>query len=204
MKGTYTSDVHDCKLLSRFGAIAWKQNLPPGSSVSLQLRSGNVGEPDETWSEWSEPIVDHENGRTKAPAARFVQYRATLETNDPSLARIHRSQHEISNDQPRPEVSKIDVPDLAEGDGATRQAKLSIRWDAGDPNGDDLSFDVFIRKEGWPAWIGVSKNRSATKHMLGTRQPFPTARTAFASSPAIACPTRPAKRFKESERPRRS
>jgi hypothetical protein len=30
---------------------------------------------------------------------------------------------------------------------------LTLRWDVDDPNDDDLSYFLHIRKEGWPEWI---------------------------------------------------
>ena len=42
---------------------------------------------------------------------------------------------------------------MSAGDGVTRQTKLTLRWDVTDPNGDDLSYSLHIRKEGWPDWV---------------------------------------------------
>ncbi|MGC8643890.1 MAG: hypothetical protein ACP5XB_28855, partial [Isosphaeraceae bacterium] len=51
-QGELVSAVHDTKLLSRFGALSWRADLPSGTALGVQVRSGNVGEPDETWSAW--------------------------------------------------------------------------------------------------------------------------------------------------------
>ena len=76
--------VHDTKLLSRFGALSWRSETPVGTAVALQVRSGNVGEPDETWSSWSAPQTDASAARAESPPGRFVQYRVKMSTRDPA------------------------------------------------------------------------------------------------------------------------
>lgn len=152
--GTLTSDIHDAKYLSRFGAIGWKADVPGGTSLAVQVRSGNVGEPDATWSPWSPEQSDAASARAAVSPGRFLQYRAILRTDDPSKTPELRSllvRYQTEN--LAPEINKVDVPDVSAGDGATKQAKLSVRWDATDPNGDDLEYSLSVKKEGWPAWI---------------------------------------------------
>ena len=129
--GTLTSDVHDAKYLSRFGAIAWKADVPGGTSLAVQVRSGNVGEPDATWSPWSPEQSDADSARAAVPPGRFLQYRAILRTDDPAKTPELRSllvRYQTEN--LAPEINKLDVPDVSAGDGATKPAKLSVRWDA--------------------------------------------------------------------------
>ncbi len=152
--GTLTSDVLDAKLISRFGALAWKVDTPPGTSVSVQVRTGNVGEPDETWSGWSPEQSDPTLASAHVPPGRFAQYRVKLATTDPGSSPELRSvaiRYQTANLPP--EIARVDVPDVASADGATRQARLTIRWDATDPNGDDLAYTLAIRKDGWPDWV---------------------------------------------------
>src|SRR5262249_40810092 len=52
-RGTLVSAVHDTKLISRFGALSRRAECPEGTAVSLEVRTGNVAEPDATWSDWS-------------------------------------------------------------------------------------------------------------------------------------------------------
>ncbi|MDR3637188.1 MAG: hypothetical protein P4L84_25515 [Isosphaeraceae bacterium] len=157
-EGSLVSDVHDAKLVSRFGALSWRAVVPPGTSIALQARSGNVGEPDETWSDWSAPQTDPENSKALAPPGRFVQYRATLKTSDPKVTpELHGVSLRYQTANLPPDVTKVDVPDVSAGDGATRQTRLTLRWEADDPNDDDLKYSLQIRKEGWPEWIPLGE-----------------------------------------------
>ncbi|MBX6312957.1 MAG: hypothetical protein IRY99_08595 [Isosphaeraceae bacterium] len=155
--GSLTSDVHDAKLNSRFGALTWRADCPKGTSLTVQVRTGNVSEPDATWSAWSAPLTES-GSRPAVPPGRFVQYRVNLATNDPAVTPELRAiflHYQTVN--LAPEISKIDVPDLSEGDGATRQTRLNLRWEASDPNGDDLTYTLHIRKEDWPDWVQLGE-----------------------------------------------
>ncbi|HEY2158629.1 MAG TPA: WD40 repeat domain-containing protein, partial [Isosphaeraceae bacterium] len=156
--GSLTSDVHDAKLVSRFGAIEWKADVQRGTSLAIQTRTGNVGEPDGTWSPWSPEQQDPASARAAVPPGRFVQHRAVLRTDDPSLTPELRSVTiRYQTENLAPEINRLDVPDVANGDGATKPAKLSLRWDASDPNGDDLEYTLHVKKEGWPGWIKLGE-----------------------------------------------
>ena len=162
--GSLTSDVHDAKLVARFGAVRWKAETPQGAALTVQLRTGNVGEPDATWSDWSPPLDDPSTARAKVPAGRFVQFRANLKATDAAASPELRSiaiRYQTINLSP--EIAKIDVPDLAEGDGATRQTKLTLKWAATDPNDDDLEYTVAVRKEGWPGWVKLGGDAPLTE-----------------------------------------
>ncbi len=152
--GTLTSEVLDTKLVSRFGSLSWDAEPPRGTHVSVQVRTGNVGEPDDTWSVWSAPQSNPDTAKADVPPGRFAQYRLTLETDDPKFTPEVRSvvlRYQTVN--LAPELEEITVPDLGQADGATRQTELTLKWDAYDPNGDDLAYTLAVRKDGWPDWI---------------------------------------------------
>jgi hypothetical protein len=173
--GTLVSDVHDTKLVSRFGSLGWRADLPPGTSIAFETRTGNVGEPDETWSAWSPRQTDPGAPATAAPTARFIQYRARLSTTNPAHTPELRSvalSYRTSNLSP--EISRLEVPDLSTGDGATRQSRLNLRWDASDPNDDELSFTLRVRKEGWPEWIALTDEPITEKSFAWETTAFPS------------------------------
>lgn len=155
--GTLDSDVHDAKLISRFGALTWRGDEPAGTSITLQVRTGNVGEPDDTWSAWSAGL-HKSDAKPQVPPGRFVQYRAHLATAQPGVTpelRFVSLRYQSANLPP--EITKMDVPDVGDADGATRQARLTLRWDVNDPNDDDMSYTLHVRKEGWPDWIPLGE-----------------------------------------------
>jgi len=85
--GTFLSDAFDSSSHSRWGQIKWDARVPQGTTLTLATRTGNVSQPDATWSPWS---AEHGEGEAPAepktitsPAARFIQYRATLKTTQP-------------------------------------------------------------------------------------------------------------------------
>jgi hypothetical protein len=157
-KGTIVSDVLDAKLVSRWGALNWSADTPAGTKVTLAVRSGNLADPDETWSDWSEEQTDPEHGLAAAPPARFLQYRVSLATEDsrvtPTLRRL--SIRYMTKNQ-APEVTSIEVPDL-DAVNVENPKKLRIRWSAVDPNEDDLSYNLYIRKDGWKSWVLLEEN----------------------------------------------
>ena len=79
-QGVFTSEVYDTGSISRWGTISWQAHTPPGTSVVLATRSGNVKPPDETWSKWSAPCTRAQGTRITSPPARYIQYRATLKS----------------------------------------------------------------------------------------------------------------------------
>jgi hypothetical protein len=173
--GTLISEIHDTKLVSRFGSLSWRGELPPHTSIAFETRTGNVGEPDETWSAWSPTQNNPAGGATVAPLARFIQYRAKLTTGDsrrtPDLRSVSLS-YRTSN--LAPEIGRLDVPDLSTADGAARQTRLNLRWDASDPNDDELSFTLKVRKEGWPEWIDLTDEPITEKTFAWDTTAFPS------------------------------
>jgi len=81
--GTVESPPLDAISFARWGRISWKAETPRGTAVTFQGRSGNTEEPDRTWSDWGEELKDPASAVLNLPAARFVQWRAVLETDDP-------------------------------------------------------------------------------------------------------------------------
>ncbi len=143
--------------------------------MTIQSRTGNVGEPDETWSAWSLGQTDPTSARVASPPGRFVQYRVTLGTSDPHKTPELRSvslSYRTSN--LAPEIRRLDVPDVSASDGAARQTRLNLRWDATDPNDDDLEFTISVRKDGWPGWIRLNEDPITEKNFAWDTTAFPS------------------------------
>lgn len=166
--GTVTSDVLDAKMISKWGALRWKAQTPAGTKVSIAARSGNVSEPDETWSDWSAEQRDPENAVIPSPTARFLQYRVTLATENSAVTPTVGSitlRYMTTNQAP--EVTSIDVPDL-DAVNLENPKRLKIKWNATDPNEDELTYSLYIRKDGWKSWVMLEDNLGKNEYEWDT------------------------------------
>ena len=76
--GTFTSRVFDATQQANWTGIVWASTTPPGTSVTMQTRSGDTPVPGETWTAFA-PI---DNGAATSHTSRYIQYRAVLATSD--------------------------------------------------------------------------------------------------------------------------
>ena len=90
-KGTFESEVQDSTVVSRWGSVSWQAKVPKGAGLKLYTRSGNTRRPDRTWSDWSRPYTQARGEEVESPPARYIQYKAVLETANqasPELSRV--------------------------------------------------------------------------------------------------------------------
>jgi hypothetical protein len=161
-RGSVLSEVLDAKIISRWGSLRWEGDTPEGTSVSVAARSGNVAEPDDTWSDWSAEQTDAERATIAAPPARFLQYRVTLTTTDPVRTPAVRAvtlRYMTTNQAP--EITKVEVPDL-NAVNLDNPKKLRFKWSAVDANEDELTYRVLVRKDGWKNWIELEDDLDKT------------------------------------------
>jgi hypothetical protein len=78
--GEYLSQVFDAQILSSWGRLRWEANVPEGTSLQFQTRSGNSFEVNSTWSDWSPPYRRGPAEQILSPKARFIQFKAILKT----------------------------------------------------------------------------------------------------------------------------
>ena len=76
-EGWLESDVFDAGFFSKWGRLSFEANLN-GGRIRIAARSGNLDRPQKHWSPWSAPVENTKGGRIAAPAARFIQWKATL------------------------------------------------------------------------------------------------------------------------------
>ena len=76
-EGTLESDVFDAGMYTLWGRLSFDANLE-GGRISVTTRSGNLDQPQKNWSPWSAAIDTPKGSRIGSPAARFVQWKATL------------------------------------------------------------------------------------------------------------------------------
>jgi hypothetical protein len=170
--GTYTSAALDAGQVARFGSFRWRGEAPGDSSVRFSFRSGVSSEPDRTWSPWTEAREGREVALAGVPAGRFVQWRAELHAaNGPSprLYGVELSYRQEnlsprilvpSNFNPTNQVfepahpnregifttlEEADFPDEGRLKPLWKKGFRSLRWRAGDPNGDELVYELSFR-----------------------------------------------------------
>ncbi len=170
MSGSYISSVRDANITAAWGRVSWAGE----GGIELQTRSGNTQKPDSTWSDWSAPITSDEGDAVKSPAARFIQWRATLKrgATAPRLREVTLSYlprnlapkiTSISvlpagvalQTLPQPQIEGGGDPNGADGNAQNTPAipprrvfqrgSISLQWQAEDRNGDAIEYSVFYR-----------------------------------------------------------
>lgn len=157
-KGTVISEVLDAKMVSRWGALRWRSQASGKTDVSVAVRSGNVAEPDETWSDWSAEETKGPEANIKAPAARYLQYRVTLTSTDLTQTPLFRGlalRYATANQAP--EVTKLRVPDLMT-EKLDAPGKMKFTWSATDANEDEVRYRLLVRKDGWEEWVEIEED----------------------------------------------
>jgi len=76
-EGTIESDLFDASMFSLWGRLSFDATTN-GGQIAIATRSGNLDQPQKNWSPWSAPITTPKGGRVSSPAARFIQWKATL------------------------------------------------------------------------------------------------------------------------------
>ena len=152
--GLFQSTVHDAGRRAQWGSIAWHADTPPGSTVTLQTRSGDVPRPDDSWSAWSKTYTQSSGASVTSPPARFLQYQAQFtggaaadapELSDVSIYYL-----------PRNQAPTVSLTKPAAGDAVSKTADL--HWTASDPDKDTLSYDVSYSSDGGKTWKPITSN----------------------------------------------
>lgn len=180
-EGTFVSNVLDTTGTSNWGSIYWTDIQPKDTRVTLATRSGNCERPDSTWSGWSAPYMKS-GERITSPQARFIQYKATLQTRNsdstPTISTVSLS-YLTQNRPPRIvnfTVEKESSPPSQKPEGRTdikvesrpqmavsqkphhQMAQKNIQWEVEDPNSDTLQVIICYKGIEEKAWKVIDKN----------------------------------------------
>jgi hypothetical protein len=150
-RGTLTSSVLDAKATARWGAIRWTADTPPGAQVFVETRSGDVAEPDATWSAWTSATADNGApgyGRIASTPARYLQYRVTLPGNPDTALRTVEAFYLTRNQPPTLAITSPRPGEILRG------TKI-LRWSGTDPDRDTLSYRVELSGDGGKTWRSV-------------------------------------------------
>ncbi|MBP6963465.1 MAG: hypothetical protein KBC96_03565 [Armatimonadetes bacterium] len=153
LEGAYESPVHDCRAISRWGRIGWTADLPSGASLSVRTRTGDVAEPDSSWSRWSSNYTSPDM-MIESPRGRYIQYQVAMKAQssdaipvlkDVSIAFVTMNQ--------QPKVT------LASPKGGEKWARTkTIKWIGSDPDKDVLTYEVFCSNDGGSTWLPLSES----------------------------------------------
>jgi outer membrane protein assembly factor BamB len=76
--GVFESPVHDASTVARWGRLSWIAETGRDSRLAFFTRTGNSMRPDQTWSDWSPPLIEAAGTRIPSPNARYIQWKAEL------------------------------------------------------------------------------------------------------------------------------
>ena len=82
--GTFDSSVMELDALT-LDKISWSEYLPSGTAITIQTRTGDTATPDDTWSDWSNPVSDPTGSKITSPCGKYLQYRVNMATTDPTV-----------------------------------------------------------------------------------------------------------------------
>jgi hypothetical protein len=177
-EGTYESPVKDTKFVSRWGNLAWRADMPAGASLEFFSRSGNSDRPDHTWSDWAGPYKNPEGSAIQSPAARFLQWKATFRSSAGKGPDLNEVTVSYLNQNLPPQVRSVSVNTAGERTGPTGSSSGSsggaisvtvtpsggssgattgktgtvLSWQADDPNGDQLTYSVYVQATDEQEW----------------------------------------------------
>ncbi|NKB67632.1 MAG: PQQ-binding-like beta-propeller repeat protein [Candidatus Latescibacteria bacterium] len=189
--GQFESAVEDFQGVAQWGRIGWRGQTPKKTAISLQTRSGNSAEPDETWSPWSQPL--QQGGAIDSPAARYLQYRAQLTSDDdqasPLLQQVelfglpanlppeiidlqtypYRAGQPTGNGGAEPQGANQALNNgNARRSPPLRSSLRLVRWQGRDGNRDQLSYSLYLRSSDQRHWKLVEEDLPQTSVIWDT------------------------------------
>lgn len=189
-EGSYESPVKDTKFVSKWGNLSWRADVPAGSTLELFTRSGNSDRPDSTWSDWSPPYKQPSGEPIQSPAARFLQWKATFKSHNQGSPNLSEVTVSYLNQNLPPQIRTVNVQSAGDRPGssasstgasgsitvtaggssgvggtASRTAPI-ISWQAEDPNGDSLTYSVYVRGEDEQEWHLLKDEVRQTNYAL--------------------------------------
>ncbi len=160
-EGTLESKAYDAQLTSQWGKLSW---VAMGNEISFSTRSGNTSQPDNTWSDWSKPISSSEDAQITSPDARFLQWQAKLKSaSQLTILKQVRFGSVQLNVEPRIGDFQVHIgapkerenrngPPQRNGNNIKTDKRRTAKWEVNDPNGDQLQYTLYYKKETDDGW----------------------------------------------------
>jgi outer membrane protein assembly factor BamB len=180
-QGGYTSQVLDAGQPSLFGTFKLTADIPEGTTVAIELRSGNVGDPEQAaWSKWSKPaLIEYDQDanplqprelKIGVPPARYLQYRLTLTGDGQATPVVDQADLAYIAPNTAPTVAKltVNVPKVGEP-GSDPNPKYTIQWQATDNNSDRLVYSLEYKPGKADAYLPLADDLTANKYEWATQ-----------------------------------
>ncbi|GHB96993.1 hypothetical protein [Cerasicoccus arenae] len=194
----YTAEPIDAGSVARWGRLRTLGAPTQAEGLTIETRSGNASEPDDTWSSWA-PL---DEGASASPAARYLQYKVvfaeaaalrglTAYYGARNLAPlvgvinvipVGLSIFTTENSNPTTLNAKELASSAKTGAALSKEkpvnqkvvvsddtGHISVAWKAFDPNGDTLRYSVALRQDGEEDWITMAEDLNDDAFSTPTR-----------------------------------
>ncbi len=158
---SYLSAPKDAGASARWGAVRSRCELPPGSNLTVWTRTGETAYPDATWSPWAQ-VSDS----THSPAGRFLQCRLDLTGSCAAAPRVEAVEFTYLPVNRAPSV-KLTAPK----GGEIWSGPQTIKWSGSDPDGDELSYEVYWSPDRGLTWTKIETPTGAAEEEKTKEKP---------------------------------
>jgi hypothetical protein len=125
-EGSYESPVKDTKFISRWGVLAWRGEVPAGTTLEFFTRSGNSERPDQTWSDWAGPYRSSNGSPVTSPPARYIQWKAVFKTSGGSSPTLNDVTVSYLNQNLPPQIHSLNVSTAGERTSPTASSSSGL------------------------------------------------------------------------------
>jgi sugar lactone lactonase YvrE len=165
--GFITSAPYDCTNPALFGTLSFRADVPAGTGLAFETRSGNSEKPDSTWSRWAAAA-----SQIASPSGRYIQWRCRMRTSFPALTpELRRVDVYYRSANLAPGIKKLEIaqPSLDDAMKGVNKPSRQVTWDATDPDSDSLSFELYFREESETSWRKVGHEITDSRFDLDSR-----------------------------------
>lgn len=143
-EGYYESQAHDAGLMAKWGKISALMATPPDTTITIQTRTGNVAEPDETWTQWAYATSGLP---VSSPDGRYLQFRLNF-TGQGNVSPIVKMIGVACLTRNR--APKVAIAEPIAGQIIAKT--FQVKWNCDDPDKDNLNYDLFYSADSGKTW----------------------------------------------------